>query len=319
MFDVESFAGHAWTIVPAVAHRLAPRHAPAAAAWTTTLQDPRSGRITLHGKLRELPGADRCLVVVHGLGGASDAHYCVQAAHAAERAGISCLRLNLRGSGGDGQDFYHGGLTADVSAAAQSLALVRYERLYVLGYSLGGHIALRFGLGEALGESRVRAIAAICAPLDLDLSARAIDRTRSLVYRYHVLAGLKRSYAEVARRCPVPTAAPLVEAARTLRQWDSLTVVPRYGFGSVDDYYASMSVGPHLSQLAVPTLLVQADRDPMVPPWTYEHHLQRSHPRLVVHRLKQGGHVGFPARFALAAEDPAARLEEHVLRWLMKH
>jgi predicted alpha/beta-fold hydrolase len=318
MFDVESFAGHAWTIVPAVAHRFAPRLAPAAVDWSALVEDPYSGRISLSGKLRELPGADRCLVVVHGLGGASDAHYCIEAARAAERAGLSCLRLNLRGSGGDGQDFYHGGLTADLSAALASPALGRYERLYVLGYSLGGHITLRSGLDETLEASRVRAIAAVCAPLDLDLSARAIDRTRSLIYRYHVLAGLKRNYAAVARRCPVPTAASLVQAARTLREWDSLTVVPRYGFGSVDNYYASMSVGPQLSRLAVPALLVQADRDPMVPPWTYEHHLQRSHPRLVVHRLKQGGHVGFPARFSLA-EDPAARLEEHVLRWLIKH
>jgi predicted alpha/beta-fold hydrolase len=319
MLSPGRLVAHAWTILPAVGHRLVPRGAPASLPWSTTLEDPRLGRVTLRGSLRDHPDAEACLVVVHGLGGAAEAHYCIHAARAAERARISCLRLCLRGADRSGEDFYHAGLTADLSAAVQSPALARYARLFVLGYSLGGHVVLRFALGgQQEGAERVRAVAAVCAPLDLELSAQALDHDRCWLYRHHVLASLKQIYTEVARRRPVPTPLAQVAAVRRIRDWDALTVVPRFGFESAEQYYATMSVGSRLAELRLPALLVQADADPMVPSWTYERHLQQAHPQLVVHRLAVGGHVGFPARLAFGDAVPAA-LEQHIMEWLMQH
>jgi predicted alpha/beta-fold hydrolase len=310
-----SLAGHYWTIVPSQAHRVAPRAAPAAEPWSTVIEDPQIGPVTLRGALRDSNSADACLIVVHGLGGSIDAHYCVQAAEAAERAGLACLRLGLRGADRCGEDFYHAGLAADLQAAVASSALARFARLYVVGYSLGGHMSLRFAL--APGDSRVRAVAAVCAPLDLELSAQAIDRPGAVLYRRHVLSGLNEIYAAVARNRDVPTPLPRVLRARTIREWDGLTVVPRHGFGTVDRYYAEMSAGPRLAELEVPALLVQSTPDPMVPPWTYEPHLLAPAPRLQVQRLAAGGHVGFPRRVSLGQAEPA-QLEDQVVRWLLQ-
>jgi predicted alpha/beta-fold hydrolase len=310
-----NLAGHFWSIAPSLLHGLSARPDPHAQPWSTVLEDSRAGPITLTGRLRALPGSDACLIVVHGLGGSPDTFYCARAAAAAEHAGLSCLRLSLRGADRSGEDFYHAGLVADLQAAVQSAALAAYLRIYVLGYSLGGHVSLRYAL--APGDERVRAFAAICAPLDLELSAQAIDRTGALVYRRHVLTGLKDIYSCVARRKPVPTPLARVLAARTIREWDGLTVVPRFGFGSVASYYESMSVGPCLAQLERPALLVQSTADPMVPPWTYEQHLVQLLPRLDVRRLHAGGHVGFPAEVALDG-DSQAGLEDQVVRWLIQ-
>jgi predicted alpha/beta-fold hydrolase len=96
-----------------------------------------------------------------------------------------------------------------------------------------------------------------------------------------------------------------------------LTVVPRYGFGTVDNYYAQMSVGPRLPELALPSLLVHSDFDPMVPPWTYAPHLSRIAPNLRVERIAAGGHVGFPANVRLGTAAPAP-LEDHVVSWLLR-
>jgi predicted alpha/beta-fold hydrolase len=311
-----SIAAHFWTIAPTLLHGWAPRAAPLAQPWSGVVEDPRVGRVTLRGMLRERADSDACLIVVHGLGGSPDAHYCMLAAWAAERSGCSCLRLSLRGADRSGEDFYHAGLVADLEAAASSAALARFERLYVLGYSLGGHVTLRYALGP--NERRVRAVAAICAPLDLERSAQAIDRKQSLIYRRHVLTGLNGIYSEVARRGSVPTPLLDVLSARTIRQWDGLTVVPRYGFDSAEHYYSSMSVGPHLPELQIPALLVQSLSDPMVPPWTYEPHLTARSPRLDVRRLAVGGHVGFPARVRLG-DGPPAGLEHQALEWLLEH
>jgi predicted alpha/beta-fold hydrolase len=300
-----TIAGHAWTIVPSLSHRFSPRRAPEARPWSAVVADPDLGSVPLRGVLRVREGSDACVVVVHGLGGSAEAHYCVHAAWAAERAGLSCLRFGLRGADREGDDFYHGGLAADLAAAVASPALAGFSRLYVIGYSLGGHMTLRYALAPS--DPRVRAVAALCSPLDLELGAQAIDHPRARVYCHHVLNGLKEIYTAVAKKRAVPTPLPEVLAARTIREWDRLTVVPRYGFGSVDNYYSQISVGPRLPELALPALLVHSDFDPMVPRWTYEPHLARTAPNLTVERIAAGGHVGFPERVGL---------EDKVITWL---
>ena len=45
---------------------------------------------------------------------------------------------------GRGEDFYHAGLTVDLEAAIASPELARYQRILILGYSLGGHVVLRY-------------------------------------------------------------------------------------------------------------------------------------------------------------------------------
>lgn len=308
------WSAHAWTIGPSLWHRWA-SPAPMAEAWSTTLEDPQRGAITLRGELRREADPEACLVVVHGLGGAIDRPYCFTAANAAHRAGMSCLRLGLRGADRRGEDFYHAGLHADIAAAVASPALAAYKRIYVLGYSLGGHVSLRYALDAR--DPRVRAVAAVCAPLDLDRSATHIDSLRSFIYRRHVLDGLNEIYNAVAARGAVPTPIAQVAQARRIRDWDELTVVPRFGFGSVANYYASMSAGPELHALRVPCLLVQSTFDPMVPPWTYELHLARKHPLLEVRRISAGGHVSFP-RVSLHGDGPPALLEDQLLAWLVR-
>jgi predicted alpha/beta-fold hydrolase len=313
---VDVLAGHFWTIAPVLRHRFWPAPAPPAEAWSTTVQDARVGPVTLRGVFRDLPGSDGVVLVVHGLGGTTQTHYCVSAASAAEAAGLSCLRLALRGADRDGEDFYHAGQAEDVGAALASREIERFARVFVLGYSLGGHVVLRYALGPC--DRRVQAVAAVCAPLDLEQGARHIDAPGAYVYRRHVLSGLKAMYAEVARRRPVPVPVAHALAARTIRQWDELTVVPRYGFGSAERYYATMSVGPRLAELAVPALLVQHRADPMVPEWSYRQHLEAPPARLALRWLPAGGHVGYPRGIDLG-EPGTLGVEPQVLAWLARH
>src|SRR3954469_8340167 len=90
--------GHFWTLAPWARHAILPAKAPPSAAWETTLQDPKMGAVKLSGRFRSRPESRSALVVIHGLGGAVENHYVVAAASAAERAGLSCLRLSLRGA-----------------------------------------------------------------------------------------------------------------------------------------------------------------------------------------------------------------------------
>jgi len=61
-----NLSAHAWTIAPSIWSDLRPRAAPASEAWSTTLEDPAAGTVTLRGALQraEGPGARTCVIVV---------------------------------------------------------------------------------------------------------------------------------------------------------------------------------------------------------------------------------------------------------------
>lgn len=294
-------AGHWWTVAPALAARVRPVPTPRSSAWSTEIEDPQLGHVRLRGLLREEVGASTLLLVVHGLGGDPDSPYCRRVTARAQRRGWSCLRLGLRGSTGDGEDLYHAGLGSDLAHALRDPTLERYERVLVLGYSMGGHLALWLGLEP---EARVMAVAAVSSPLDLAQGCRAVDQRRAWFYRWHVLRGLKRGYQQVARRRELSSPSRDVARVRTLREWDRLTVVPRFGFDDVDTYYRTASVGPQLEGLEVPALYVGMRHDPMVPRWTVEPSLAAGPARLQT-RWVDGGHVAAPGGW-----------EDDVLTWL---
>ena len=284
--------GHLWTLAPRLLHRLRPPRLPVARPWETTVADPVRGPVRLSGLLREVPGSAEVLLLVHGLGGCSDSHYLSAGVAAAEAAGISSLRVNLRGADRQGEDFYHAGLTADLHAALASPELRGYSRVYALGYSLGGHVALRLGTEE--GDPRLAAVAAICSPVDLALAQAAIDSPPLWIYRHYLLNGLKDIYDSVAARHPVPLPPAEVRRIPTIREWDDRVVAPRHGFADAADYYARASVAPRLPDLRVPALLLNSEHDPMVPARAVRPALRHPAPRLTVRWIAGGGHVAFP-------------------------
>jgi predicted alpha/beta-fold hydrolase len=302
--------GHFATLAPFVRHAILPARAPAE-PWQTTLQDPDVGPVHLTGLFREHPGARNLLLVVHGLGGSVASHYTVPAARAAQSAGVSCLRLNLRGADLRGNDFYHAGLTADLRAAMAAVPS-QYENIYVLGYSMGGHLALRYAAESP--DPRVRAVASVCAPLDLELSAADFDRPVRAFYRWHVLSGLKAIYAAVGKRRRVHLPVETALRVQKMRSWDALVVAPRFGFASAEDYYARVSAAAALPLIALPTLIVAAKADPMIPEATLLPALRTSSPSIDLRWLTRGGHVGFPSDLDLGL--PARRgLEPQILAW----
>jgi predicted alpha/beta-fold hydrolase len=308
-------AGHYWTIAPRLRHSLSPLTAPAGRPFALVVHDPRMGPVRLSGSLREPPGAAELVLVVHGLGGCADSHYMLRAGLAAEAAGLACLRLSLRGSDLRGEDYYHAGLTSDLHAVLAAPELARYRRLYLLGYSVGGHVVLRAATEPA--DPRLAAVAAICPPLDIGRSSAAFDAPGLWLYRRYVLGNMRRIYAAVAARRPVPL--PLAEALRIRRlgDWDERVVAPRFGFAGAGDYYRRASVHPLLPELRLPALLAASERDPMVPAPTLRAALDRPAPRLEVRWLREGGHVAFPPGVDLGFAE-ARGLEAQVLGWLRR-
>lgn len=305
-------AGHFWTVAPVAAALLRRPAIDAGRPWATTIDDPTVGPVRLSGALHAR-GSDTVVIAVHGLGGDVDSHYVRRAAAAALGAGLDCLRLNLRGADRSGDDYYHAGLTADLDAAARSPALASYRRILVIGYSLGGHLALRYA--SEPHDPRLAAVAAICPPLDLRLAARDFDQPHRAPYRRYVMGSLRAMMRAAAARRPLPAPLPEILAITRVRAWDARVVAPRFGFADPDDYYTRAGVHGRLADLDIPSLLVAATHDPMVLARSLRAALTHPPAQLSVRWLDRAGHVGFPADVDLGEAAPRG-LEPQTIAWL---
>ncbi len=285
-------SGHLRTLNGYLRRTLRASRAPISRPWSSVLIDPDLGEIRLTGLLSEPPEAQALVVVVHGLGGCCDSPYVIAAATQVVASGLSCLRLNLRGADRTGEDIYHAGLTADLEATLASSEVLAYDRTAVMGFSLGGHVTLRFAVDHP--PTRLRAAVAICPPVDLAAAALTIDSWTRWIYRRYLLARLLEIYTEVAARRPLARTVAEVREARTFVEFDSLVIAPRYGFADAWDYYRTVSVGSDLARLETPTLLLAAEEDPMVPAASLKKAVRKSSDSLRCHWSKKGGHLSFP-------------------------
>lgn len=274
--------------------------------WRTELEDPSVGTIRLTGILSEVPGADRLVIIVHGMGGNARKGYVTRLAHYANALGLSALRLNLRGADEHGQDIYHGGLVADMAAAVASPQLEKYEHLHAIGFSLGGHLVASYGRDA---DPRMRSVAALCAPIDLDAACDYIDHPKRVFYRRHLLTGLRGCVDRLHHSRSGWLDESKLSDVKLMRRWDDLVTAPRFGFSSARDLYSNIGVDRYLTQLAIPTLFVFANGDPMVRGAAIAPALTASNPNITI-RSVAGGHVHMPEKTGVLKES---------LKWLVRH
>jgi len=240
------------------------------------------------------------VLLVHGVGGSSDSRYMARSARDCVANGLHAVRLNLRGAG-DGADhgrsLYHAGLTGDIERAVLELAAdARVESLFLLGFSLGGSALLKLaGEWGSAWPAAVRALASFSAPTQLDAVSRALERPAAVPYRRYILRALVAQAIAFGRRDShdLPFDPSELGRAQTIRDYDRLVIVPMHGFRDVRHYYESASSGPFLPRIRLPTMILHAEDDPIVPSTTVVPSVRGLGPSLAVAWTARGGHVGW--------------------------
>jgi hypothetical protein len=237
------------------------------------------------------------LLVVHGLGGSDASTYVVSTGELAFARGWHVVRMNMRGSG-DGEELcpllYNAGLDGDLLAALRTVAGL-VPRVAVVGFSLGANLTLL-----ATGRQRehlpqaLEAVAAVSPPLDLSACADALERRDNRLYQRYFMRMLAEAYRRRHRRRPDLFPADREAGLRTVREYDDQITAPFGGYDGAADYYARASAGPYLASIALPTLVLSAADDPMIPvtsvePWPTAPSVRRE-------VTETGGHVGFVGR-----------------------
>ena len=260
------------------------------------------------------------LVLFHGLEGSSESPYAQGLAVEAAARGWAMAVPHFRGCSGElnlAPRAYHSGDFEEIGWILGRLRLRSAGPLQAVGISLGGNALLRWA--QEAGDSAAvvaSAVVAVCSPVDLAASGRAIGRgfNRQVYTRMFLRTMKPKALAKLAQHPGLFSREALL-AARDLYQFDNLFTAPLHGFRDTEDYWARASAKPHLARIRIPALVINALNDPFVP--------AASLPRagevgrwVQLWQPPHGGHVGFPqGRFPGHVHG----LPQAVAGWLQQH
>jgi hypothetical protein len=241
------------------------------------------------------------LVLIHGLEGSSESLYMLGCAEKGVAAGFNVIRLNQRNCGGTERltpTLYNSGLSGDYRAVVLELiARDALPEIFVAGFSMGGNLALKMA-GEFADAppAALRGVIGVCPAMDLALGADALDSPRNWLYRWNFVRSLKDRYRRKAALFPERYSLDGLDRVRTIREFDDVITAPHCGYRDADDYYFRASALRVVERIRVPTLILIALDDPIVPFAPFRDPAITGNSNITVVAPEAGGHCGFVSR-----------------------
>ena len=237
------------------------------------------------------------ILLVHGLEGCTESPYMRGIAHKAWHAGLNVIRMNLRNCGGTEHltpTLYNGGMSRDLKAVGTELANHDHiSELWVVGYSMGGNLALKLGgeVGNALPS--LKGIIAVCPNINPAECVSALQKPTNWIYYQYFLRNLKDRLARKARLFPNKWDLSELKRIRTLREFDDAFTSKDDGYHDAADYYERSGSRHVLGNISVPTLIITAQDDPFIPYHIFEVSSIQTNPSIRFVAPRYGGHCGF--------------------------
>jgi predicted alpha/beta-fold hydrolase len=261
------------------------------------------------------------LILFHGLEGSSRSGYAQAFACLARAQGWSYAVPHFRGCSGElnlAPRAYHSGDFEEVEWILARMVERQGGPVLAVGISLGGNMLLRWAeeSGTQAGQ-KARAVAAVCSPIDLAAGGHAIGRGFGRhTYTRMFLKTMKPKAIAKLRQHPGLFDERRLRDARDLYEFDNVFTAPLHGFRDTDDYWKRASAKPHLRDIRIPALVLNALNDPFVPADSLPKQREvGSH--VTLWQPRHGGHVGF-AQGALPRGNALA-MPTAVVDWLKDH
>lgn len=237
------------------------------------------------------------VILSHGLEGNSTRQYILGMVRLLNQRGYDCLAWNFRSCSGEmntTSGFYHSGATEDLELVVNEALKKEYKEINLIGFSLGGNLTLKY-LGErgANLNSIIKKAIVFSVPMDLKACSLAIIKRENRVYMHRFLRTLRPKIDEKSRLFPGSVSLDDYQHVRTLYDFDHIYTAPLHGFESADDYYEKCSSMHFVDQISIPTLIVNAENDPIVPYSSLPLNLISSLSYVFLEPSVQGGHCGF--------------------------
>ncbi len=257
---------------------------------------------------------------LHGLCGCSKSSYILAMQSLLNAQGIASVAMNFRGCSGQMNRLaraYHSGVSEDVNEVFHKLLLQFPKHNFVfVGYSLGANVLLKW-LGEMGSHPNIRKAVAVSTPFSLEYCSQAMLKGPSRVYGQYFVRRLvkdfrlKQQHLQLLAPEQAQRITDLGDASRITSIWDfdDRITAPLHGFEGAEDYYRRCSSSGYLKSIAVETLLIQSENDPLIPPEAIPG-LELLSPAIELQLTKKGGHVGF------VSASPGNWLEQRILNFM---
>ncbi|MEX0273793.1 MAG: YheT family hydrolase [Flavobacteriaceae bacterium] len=239
----------------------------------------------------------KVVLLLHGLEGNAQRAYILGSAKHANQSGLDACAINLRGCSGTPNlkyRSYHSGATEDITTViGHIIAKNIYESIYILGYSLGGNLCLKY-LGEGSEiPLQVKGAVGISVPCELHSACIELLKPKNKAYSWHFKRQLLAKLRKKQQMFPERITKEAIKSIQTLKDFDDIYTSKAHGFTDALDYYKKCSCRQFLSGIDVPSLIINAKNDSFLGPACYPYKEARDNPKLFLETPHFGGHVGF--------------------------
>jgi len=285
------FNGHLQTIYPALFRRVSGVN-----FQRERISTPDADFLDLDWSRAE--NSKHCLVIIsHGLEGNSTRAYAKGMVKQFNKEGWDALAWNFRGCGQEinkNLRFYHSGATDDLECVIGHAISKGYRQIVLIGFSLGGNMTLKF-LGEKSEKvpEQVKKAVVFSVPLDLNSSCGKLMETQNMLYEERFLRALKRKVRTKAKNMPGRINTFNLKIISSIYEFDDLYTAPIHGFRNAEHYYRECSSINFLDTIQIPTLIVNAQNDPILSLECFPYDMLEDHPNVFLQTPRQGGHCGF--------------------------
>ncbi|WP_256435587.1 hydrolase [Aliikangiella sp. G2MR2-5] len=240
--------------------------------------------------------ADSTVLLLHGLEGSLNSHYIQGLVAQLVRQDYRVIVKHFRSCSGENNRLlksYHSGSSDDLEIIIQFLQQQRLGVDFIVGFSLGGNVLLKW-MGELGEKARIKAAVAVSVPLLLEECSNAINQGVSKIYQYYLLNSLKRKYLDKynLHSHSLPLSVSEIKSIKSFWQFDQLLTAPVNHFESVDDYYQKSSSRQFLKKIRRPCLIIHAKDDPFMNEKVIPRESELSS-SITFELSEKGGHVGF--------------------------
>jgi len=235
------------------------------------------------------------VVLLHGWEGSADALYMLSLARQLFEQRFEVVRLNLRDHGEThhlNRELFHSCRLPEVVGAVAALQRLLGQRpLQLVGFSLGGNFMLRVAAQAGAAGLKLARVIAVSPVLDPVATLAALQRGLPFYESYFVRKWLRSLRKKQAAWPDCYDFAPLARL-RDLKLMTAELVRCHTDFPTLEHYLNGYAItGERLAQLAVPSTIVTALDDPIIPAIGL---MQLAHPQaLSVTVTRHGGHCGF--------------------------
>ena len=261
------------------------------------------GYFSGHNSKPHNPHPNDLCILIHGWEGSSESSYLLSAAGKLWDRGMDVFRLNMRDHGPThhlNEGLFHSCRIDEVVGAVKYIQeQFPHNRLFLVGFSLGGNFALRVAArARAAGIALDKAVA-ICPVLYPPHTMHAME-TGLKIYHFYFMKKWRNSLRIKRRYFPHLKALERTSGFKTISHMTEYFVENFTDFPDMRTYLKGYAItGKVLQNLDVSSVIIASTDDPIIPAKDLQN--LASPNSLKIETTRYGGHCGFLQNFRLTS------------------